>query len=70
MLDYAKTALQFTAGRDRAALDNDLMLRYSLLHLATVLGEAANRVSAQGKVTYSQIAWRDVVGMRNKLVHG
>lgn len=70
MLDHAQTAVTLSKGKGRADLETEPMLRYSLLHLVCILGEAANRVSATGKAMYSQVAWRDLVGMRNMLIHG
>jgi uncharacterized protein with HEPN domain len=34
------------------------------------LGEAAGRVSPAGQEKYTEIPWREVIGMRNRLVHG
>lgn len=46
------------------------MFRYALLHLVSILGEAAARVSAAARSRYPEIAWRDIVGMRSMLIHG
>jgi uncharacterized protein with HEPN domain len=69
MLDHAQEALRIAAGKDRASLDTEPMLRYSLLHLVTVLGEATNRLSAPARTKY-KIPWRDIIAMRNRLIHG
>jgi uncharacterized protein with HEPN domain len=34
------------------------------------IGEAAARVSQEGQEKYAEIPWREVIGMRNRLVHG
>lgn len=70
MLDHARTALGLTAGKVRSSLDTEPMLRYALLHLISIMGEAAGRVSPDGRIRYGQISWRDIVGMRNMLIHG
>lgn len=70
MLDHARTAVEFVSGENRASLDSNPMLRYSLLHLITVLGEAANRVSPECKTRHNQVVWKDIIGMRNMLIHG
>ena len=70
MLEHARTAVGLASGKSRASLDEEPMLRYSLLHLITILGEAANRMSSEGRIACGQIPWRDVVGMRNMLIHG
>jgi len=34
-----------------------------------IIGEAAGAVSAELRVDYPEVPWRDLVGMRNILVH-
>ena len=70
MLDHARTCMELSSGYSRKSLDDNRMLRYALLHLLCILGEAANRVSAEGRKQYSLFPWRDVIGMRNALIHG
>jgi len=70
MLDHARTAVELASGKNRSSLDTEPMLRYALLHLVSILGKAATRVSAAGRSKYGQIVWRDMVGMRNMLIHG
>ena len=70
MLEHAQTAVELSSGKDRSSLDAEPTLKYSLLHLVCILGEAANRVSATGRSKYSQFPWRDLVGMRNMVIHG
>jgi uncharacterized protein with HEPN domain len=70
MLDHAQTAVTLSVGKNRSSLDTEPVLRYALLHLVAILGEAANRVSPDSRSTYSQIPWRDMTAMRNMLIHG
>jgi uncharacterized protein with HEPN domain len=70
ILDYAQTAVELATEKSRSSLDTEPMLRYALLHLVAILGEAAGRVSSSGRSKYTSIPWRDVIGMRNMLVHG
>jgi uncharacterized protein with HEPN domain len=46
------------------------MLQLSLTHLLEVVGEAANRVSAQTQARYPDVPWRATIGMRNRIIHG
>ena len=34
-----------------------------------IIGEAASQVSAEGRAKWSDINWRPIVGMRNRLIH-
>ena len=70
MPEHARTAVVLAEGKHRTSLETEPLLRYSLLHLVCILGEAANRVSDAGRARYSAIAWRNITGMRNMLIHG
>jgi uncharacterized protein with HEPN domain len=70
MLDYAREALSLTHGKARADLDTNRQLNLSLVRLLEITGEAATRVSAQTQAHYSEIEWADIIGMRNRLIHG
>ena len=70
MLDYAQEALTLTSGKQRADLLSDHVLELALTRLLEIVGEAANQVSEASQRQYPQIPWRDVVGLRHRLVHG
>jgi uncharacterized protein with HEPN domain len=57
-------------GKVRDDLRRERMLELSLIRLIEVVGEAAARVSAEGQATYPSIHWPQVVGIRNRLIHG
>ncbi|MEW6664579.1 MAG: DUF86 domain-containing protein [Thermodesulfobacteriota bacterium] len=70
MLDHARKACQMVEGRTRSDLDSDEMLKYALTRLVEIVGEAASRVSIATRDRYQGIPWPDIVGMRNRLIHG
>jgi uncharacterized protein with HEPN domain len=70
MLDAAREAVAFTEGRARADLDTDRMLQLSLVKLLEVVGEAARGVSQECRSRLPQIPWQQIVGTRDRLVHG
>ena len=70
MLDYARTARRMAAGRARGDLDTDEMLRLALTRAIEVIGEAAARVSPAGRQSHPNIPWSQIVGARNRLIHG
>jgi len=70
MLEHAREAVAMVAGKERERLRSERMLELALVRLIEIIGEAAARVSPQGQSEYSSIPWRQVVGMRNRLVHG
>ena len=69
MLDAAREACSFSRGQKRADLDRDRMLTLALLKSLEIIGEAANGVSSDTQSRYPGIPWRDIIGMRNRLVH-
>lgn len=70
MLDYATEAMQMASGRVRENLDADRQLNLSLVRLLEILGEAASRVSETTRTKHPTIAWSEITGLRNRLVHG
>ena len=70
MLSYARRAVAAVEDRSRSDLDSDLILAAALERFIEVIGEAASRVSASTKDDTPQIPWREIIGMRNRLVHG
>jgi len=69
MIEAAETALEFVAGRSRADLDTDAMLRMALTRAVEIVGEAASQVSDAGRSELAGVPWPQIVGMRNRLVH-
>jgi len=70
MHEAAGEALSFAAGRSRADLNRDRQLVLSLVKDIEIAGEAAARVSAEARAALPAIPWADIVGMRNRLIHG
>ena len=70
MLDHARETVSITAGKTFDDLGDDRLLDLALLHLITIIGEAANRIPKETRDKYPEIEWSQIVGMRNRLVHG
>ena len=70
MLDYSRKAVAMIEGRAREDLDTDEMLCLALTRVVEVIGEAATRVSQAGQQQHGQIPWPEIIGLRNRLVHG
>ena len=69
MLAAGRDALTIAAGRTRAELDTDVQLRHALTHCVAIIGEAAARVSDEGRGLAPALPWPRIVGMRHILVH-
>ena len=70
MLDHAREALVLVEGRSRSDLDEDRVLNLAVVRLLEIVGEAAGRVSPEVRERYSAIPWPQIVGLRNRLIHG
>lgn len=69
MLDAAREAMGFVRGRTRADLDTDRQLVLSLVKEVEIIGEAAYQLSEETQATIPGMPWKDIVGMRHRLVH-
>ena len=56
--------------KQRSDLDTDRVLRLALVRLLEIVGEAAGRVSNDLQAQHPQIAWRQIISLRNRLIHG
>ena len=70
MLDNAREAVALSRGKTRAELAKDRVLQLALVKLVEIVGEAATRISSSEQDRFPGIPWADVIGMRNKLIHG
>jgi len=70
MLDHAQEAVAMAAGKTRDDLDTDRKLNLALVRLLEIVGEAANRTPADERAQYRDIPWTQIVGLRNRLIHG
>lgn len=70
MLDYATEAAEMAKNRQRHDLETDRQFYLALTHLVEIVGEAAARISPEGRARWPTIPWRDVTGLRNRLIHG
>ena len=70
MLIASGWALSISEGHTRQDFDQDLQLYLALVKAVEVVGEAATRVSDATQNNVSSIPWQQIIGMRNRLVHG
>jgi len=68
--DFAREAVALLATRQRPDIDSDRLLQLALERLAEIVGEAANRVSRETQARFSEVPWREVIGMRHRVSHG
>ena len=69
MLDAAREALSFIAGRSSDDLSRDRMLVLALVKEIEIIGEAASRISDESRKALPRIPWPKIIAMRNRLIH-
>jgi uncharacterized protein with HEPN domain len=70
MLLAAHDAQEFIEGLDEAAFLASRLHQNAVIRSLEVLGEAAGKVSAATRAAHPEISWRDIIGMRHRLIHG
>jgi uncharacterized protein with HEPN domain len=70
MLDTATRLRALARARTRAAFETDEVAQLALLHLIQRLGEGASRLSADFRADHPEFPWAEMIGMRNRIVHG
>ena len=70
MLNYAVEAIDLTEDTSLNEVFEDRVRQLALLKLVEIVGEAANRVSEETKQKHTVIPWPQIIGVRNRLVHG
>jgi uncharacterized protein with HEPN domain len=69
-LTHAEEAVKLADEKDRSDLDANRLLNLSLVRLLEIVGEAANRIPPETRLQYPSIPWQQIIGLRNRLIHG
>lgn len=69
IVEAANELERLMGGLDRDQFARSPLHQYAAYHLVTVIGEAARSLSADLRERHPEIPWKDIVGMRNLLVH-
>lgn len=70
MRDATRKALILAEGRRRPDLDEDWVATLALTQLFQIIGEAARRLSERFRQDHPEVPWAEVIGLRNRLIHG
>lgn len=69
MLKCANDATTIVAADDASVLEVDMLRARALVNCFTELGEAASRLTPNGRAHVGTLPWRQIIGMRNIVVH-
>lgn len=69
IVDAGDRVIRFVKGFSFETFNKDEKTISSVLYEIAVIGEAAKHTSQEFRNKYPQIPWRNIFGMRDKLVH-
>ncbi|MHA1239010.1 MAG: HepT-like ribonuclease domain-containing protein [Candidatus Odinarchaeia archaeon] len=70
ILDAINLIEEYLKDKKYNEFKNNRMLQDAIIREIEIIGEAASKISMELRNKYSDIPWRQIVGMRNKLIHG
>lgn len=69
ILDSIISIKEFLADVDYDLFLKDKKTQYAVIRALEIIGEASKKVPNQVRETYTDIPWRSISGMRDKLIH-
>lgn len=69
ILDAIKSILEYTAGLSFEQFRNKKIVIDAVVRNFEIIGEAAKNTSEDIKLSYREIPWKEMSGMRNKIIH-
>ena len=70
ILKFAHNVSVIISGISYEMFTKDIRIYYSVMKNVEVIGEAANMLTRHFRETHAELPWRQIVSMRNVLVHG
>jgi len=69
-LDAIAKIHQYLRDVDRSRFLAESLIQDGVIRQLEILGEAVRRLSPRLREDHNQVPWKDVAGMRDKLIHG
>ena len=69
ILDSIQKIQSFIQGMDEREFFLDTKTQYAVIRALEIIGEAAKRIPPDIRTSYPEIPWREMAGMRDKLIH-
>lgn len=69
ILQAIEKAEQFISSMDFQEFEKDEKTQYAVIRALEIVGEASNNIPKSVRNQYEAIPWKEITGMRNKLIH-
>ena len=70
ILDAMEKAEAMLTGVDFETFGEDYQLNFAVVRALEIVGEATKRLPETIREQYHEIPWRDMAGMRDRIIHG
>ena len=70
ILESVNNIYEFAEGYESAQILEDKVRYFAIVYQLVVIGEAANLLTKEFRDAHEQTPWRDIISMRNFIVHG
>lgn len=69
ILDCIRKINEFSAGLTVDQFKRNELVQDAIIRNIEIIGEASKRISSETRQTYYKIPWKEISGMRDKLIH-
>lgn len=70
ILECISNINEFANGKTFAQIESDKMCYFAIVYQLVIIGEAANMLTKEFREARPQTPWREIINMRNFIVHG
>ena len=70
ILECINNINEFVEGKTFEQIEGDKMCYFAVVYQLVIVGEAANMLTKEFRDARPQTPWREIIGMRNFIVHG
>ena len=69
MITMSRKARGFVGERTLGQIEADERTQFAVIRTFEALGEAAKKVPTESRVRYPAVSWREMSGLRDRLIH-
>ncbi len=69
ILDNIEKIEKFSKNLDMGELEKNELRQYAIVRAIEIIGEASKNISQNLKDKYKEVQWKEIAGMRDKVIH-